>query len=118
MTCSFLYITCICCPKPVLSTQVLRLLLVTAEEKGGGVDQRWMEEEQFQKVAETFCARLARDFAAYQDVTVPQALAVYELRLGLRMVAFQRARAADAAPAAEAALAGIFLLLCYSPSYV
>ena len=80
--------------------------------RGGGAEQA-MEEEQFQQVAGTFCARLARDFAGYADVAGPLALAALELRLGLRLVAFHAA-SEPARPDAAAALASELLQVPFS----
>ena len=50
------------------------------------------EEEQWQGVADMFCARLERDYGGYRDVTVPHMLAVHEMRRGLRLIALHARR--------------------------
>ena len=74
--------------------KVLRMLRVGCgpSESGSGGGRLLQEEEQWQQVADMFCARLERDFEGYRDVTVPHVLAVLEMRRGLRLVAFHGPR--------------------------
>ncbi len=67
------------------------------------VDVLLREESQLQEVAGMFAVRLERDFADYKDVTAPLLLGLYELRRGVRIVAFH----AENAPKASAVLGEI-----------
>ena len=97
---------------PARLTRLLLLSAPGAGERGAGglgADARAAaveEERHVQEVAAQMCARLESDWGSgFRDVTVPFAVGVYELRLGLRLASSSCLLAAQAAAAAAAAAA-------------
>ena len=107
---------------PARLTRLLLLSAPGAGERGAGglgADARAAaveEERHVQEVAAQMCARLESDWGSgFRDVTVPFAVGVYELRLGLRLASSSCVLAAQAAAAASGGGAEVVAMLMRVP---